>query len=110
MCRGAMMRPRGRSRGRASGRIARLLEEGTLRTKTSRPRVLRSRMPPRPGRTSPGKPARGFMDVAQRAGSGKAAGPHGKIVLRVALAGTARQRSLPRCRGGRVGTGELSVG
>ena len=53
---GAMMRLA--PSGDGLGRIARLLEEGTIRP-TSRP-CTRSRMRPRPGRTSPGT-CQGFM-------------------------------------------------
>ena len=45
--------------GEVLGKIARLLEEGTIRDQTSRP-YMRSRMWPRPGRTSPGT-CQGFM-------------------------------------------------
>ena len=62
------------------GRIARLLEEGTIRPDVAT--CTRSRI--RPGLEGHRRePARGSWDVVQWAGSGKTQ-VHGKIVLRVA--------------------------
>jgi len=54
--------------GEVLGRIARLLEEGTIRPDVATVYALQDAA--RPGKTSPGT-CPGFMDVAQWAGSGK---------------------------------------
>jgi len=63
------------------GRIGRLLEEGTIRPDVAT--CARSRMRPRPGRTSPGT-CQGFMGCRPVGRGDARRRSHGKIVLRVA--------------------------